>query len=218
MREEMTTMLQEAIAAARAGEMEQAQMLAAGYAQDHPDDPNGWYLLSQLVDSDARRAAYLSRTLALAPDHPRAQAEFAALPPALVAEFGPQPAYLAAEEVIASTIDEPSDEEVEVVVPVEVEKTAPAEVEMAPAVAVTAASWEPQAPDAMSATPAGPVAPLTPGVTPTTQTRPIAAGPRPPAAAPRSRNGGNQALTILLGLLALLAFLVLAFLVYLLVV
>ncbi len=85
----MSNTLQEAIAAARAGDMARAQMLAADVVSDTPDDPNGWYLLSQLVESDARRAAYLSKTLALDPNHPRARAEFAALPPALVADLSP---------------------------------------------------------------------------------------------------------------------------------
>lgn len=92
----MTSTLHEAIAAARAGDMARAQMLAADVVSQTPDDPNGWYLLSQLVESDARRAAYLSKTLALAPDHPRARAEFAALPPALVTDLSlvaaPEPA------------------------------------------------------------------------------------------------------------------------------
>ncbi len=85
----MSNTLQEAIAAARAGDMARAQMLAADVVSATPDDPNGWYLLSQLVESDARRAAYLSKTLALDPNHPRARAEFAALPPALVADLSP---------------------------------------------------------------------------------------------------------------------------------
>ena len=76
----MTATLQEAIAAARDGDTERAQLLAAEVVQDNPDDANAWYLLSQLVDSDARRAAYLSKTLTLDPSHARARAEFDALP------------------------------------------------------------------------------------------------------------------------------------------
>ena len=63
----MTATLQEAIAAARDGDTERAQLLAAEVVQDNPDDANAWYLLSQLVESDGRRAAYLSKTLALDP-------------------------------------------------------------------------------------------------------------------------------------------------------
>jgi len=108
----MTSTLQEAIAAARAGDMARAQMLAADVVSETPNDPNGWYLLSQLVESDARRAAYLSKTLALAPDHPRARAEFAALPPALVADLSPA----AMPEPLMSDLDTPQSEEPEIVV------------------------------------------------------------------------------------------------------
>lgn len=45
--------------------------LARQVIRENPDDANAWYLLSQLVDSDARRAAYLSKALAPNPD-PRA--------------------------------------------------------------------------------------------------------------------------------------------------
>ena len=72
----MSTTLHEAIAAVRAGEMGRAQLLAADIVRENPDDPNGWYLLSQIVDSDARRAAYLGKTLALDPHHARARVEF----------------------------------------------------------------------------------------------------------------------------------------------
>lgn len=108
----MTSTLHDAIAAARAGDMARAQMLAADAVSQTPDDPNGWYLLSQLVDSDARRAAYLSKTLALAPDHPRARAEFAALPPALVADLSPA----VAPELLMSDLDTPEPEVSEIVV------------------------------------------------------------------------------------------------------
>ena len=70
----MTATLQEAIAAVRRGETERAQLLTAEVIRENPDDANAWYLLSQLVDSDARRAAYLSKALALDPTHERARA------------------------------------------------------------------------------------------------------------------------------------------------
>ena len=100
----MTSTLHDAIAAARAGDTERAQLIAATFVQNHPDDPNAWYLMSQLVDSDARRAAYLSKTLSLAPEHPRAAAEYAALTA--------QPVAVPADEIpsfIASAIDEAAD-------------------------------------------------------------------------------------------------------------
>ncbi len=135
----MTSTLHEAIAAARAGDMARAQMLAADVVIESPNDPNGWYLLSQLVESDARRAAYLSKTLALAPDHPRARAEFAALPPALVADLSP----VAMPEPLISDLDTPQTEEPEIVVADAV--VAPVEWLAAPAAAMatTAAGQAP---------------------------------------------------------------------------
>ena len=84
----MTATLQEAIAAVRRGETERAQLLTAEVIRDNPDDANAWYLLSQLVDSDTRRAAYLSKVLALDPTHERARADLGARP----TEDAPQPA------------------------------------------------------------------------------------------------------------------------------
>lgn len=89
----MTATLQEAIAAVRRGETERAQLLTAEVIRDNPDDANAWYLLSQLVDSDTRRAAYLSKVLALDPTHERARADLGARPtedaPQPVTEFTP---------------------------------------------------------------------------------------------------------------------------------
>lgn len=97
----MTSTLHDAIAAVRAGELERAQLLAAEIVQKYPDDANAWYLLSQLVDSDARRAAYLNKTLSLNPDHPRAAAELAALPSGVIGALSTAPA--ASEAPAAST-------------------------------------------------------------------------------------------------------------------
>ena len=89
----MTATLQEAITAVRRGETERAQLLTAEVIRDNPDDAHAWYLMSQLVDSDARRAAYLSKVLSLDPTHERARAELGARPtedaPQPVTEFAP---------------------------------------------------------------------------------------------------------------------------------
>lgn len=92
----MTSTLHDAIAAVRAGELERAQLIAAEIVQKYPDDANAWYLLSQLVDSDARRAAYLNKTLSLNPAHPRAAAELAALPSGVIGALSEAPAASAA--------------------------------------------------------------------------------------------------------------------------
>lgn len=83
----MTATLKEAIAAVRAGDLEKAQLLVADMIQTNPDDPQAWYLMSQLVDSPTRRAAYLNKTLELDPTHERALAEFRQMPPELTAQL-----------------------------------------------------------------------------------------------------------------------------------
>jgi hypothetical protein len=83
----MTVTMKEAIAAARAGDSERAQLLVAEIIQSDPNDPQAWYLMSQLVDSDARRATYLNKTLQLDPSHERARVEFSALPTEVIDQF-----------------------------------------------------------------------------------------------------------------------------------
>lgn len=216
----MSSTLHEAIAAVRAGDMRRAQLLAADIVHENPDDPNGWYLLSQLVDSDARRAAYLSKTLALDPNHARARIEFDALPPALVEDLMPAGAATVAETVAEAEAAQP-----------EMAGTAAwlaaTAAEPEPAIAPTTELPEAAAVGEAEALPAGApewLQPLGPKPVPpsahVTPVKPIPGQPRPAAArksAPAKKNSGNQALSILLGLLALLTLLVLGFLVYLLV-
>ncbi len=231
-----TTILQEAIAAARAGDIPRARQLAADNVQANPDDANGWYLLSQLVDSDARRAAYLGKTLAIDPDHARARIEFDALPPALAAELAPAagpvaeppaaaehaPDDLMAVAVATATAEaaaEPPalesaapDDLPEWLQPLSPEPVMPEPVSMAGASAAVAASSETIAMTGEAI--AGEMPPPPPAAP---RPRPAAAAAPRPQPAPK-RNGGNQALSILLGLLALLTVVVLGFLIYLLLV
>lgn len=95
----MTATLKEAIAAVRAGDIEDAQLLVADIIESNPDDPQAWYLMSQIVDSPARRAAYLHKTLELDPSHERARAEFSRLPPELTAQLAGVGALATAEAV-----------------------------------------------------------------------------------------------------------------------
>jgi hypothetical protein len=46
---------------------------------ENPKQVQGWYLLSLLVDSPQKQAAYLSKTLALNPDHEKAREQLANL-------------------------------------------------------------------------------------------------------------------------------------------
>ncbi len=223
----MTATLQDAIAAVRAGETEHAQLLAAEVIRDNPDDANAWYLLSQLVDSDARRAIYLHKALALAPEHSRARAEFDALPAAAVASLSGAPAAepVVAEIVAAEPVEvELGEAEPVELWPVEMEVAAPTDIGMATDVELaaetlveseatpteTAPEWlRPPSPEPVAAAESVPA--------------PVVAAPRPAPARPRQtppppppRRRGNGALTALLVILVLLTLAVLAVLAYLL--
>lgn len=236
----MTSTLHDAIAAVRAGELERAQLIAAEIVQKYPDDSNAWYLMSQLVDSDARRAAYLNKTLSLNPAHPRAAAELAALPsgvigalsaaPAAVAEAAveevelapqPAPAWETAVPPAAPTRPEPvaayapspartADEEAFVE---EVASSAPEWLWPLSPQQVAVERQTTQQPEGEASRPMTP----RPAAPPTAQ--PAAAkpaAPRPRKAPPAKKNS-NTGLTLLLGVLGLLTVLVLAVLLYLLV-
>jgi hypothetical protein len=160
----MTTTLQDAIAAARAGEMERAHLITADVIRDNPDDPNAWYLLSQLVDSDARRAVYLAKTLELDPDHPRARQEYDELPPALHERIGipPEPVLTppVAESTPAELVEALAEEEVETPIeyaPAEVEVEAPPEF-ISAEVELTPAEVEAEAPDELTPAVVGAIA------------------------------------------------------------
>lgn len=209
----MTATLQDAIAAVRAGETERAQLLAAEVIENNPDDAHAWYLLSQLVESDGRRAAYLSRVLTLDPSHERARAEFDALPaeasavlpvPAPVAitvAAAEEPVELVVGEVEAMPEDEPEH------VPDWLHQTAPE-----PTPVAVAPVYEAEA-VAVATPPAPPPArPSQPPAVTAPRPAPRATTPPPPPAQPR----GNGALTALLVLLGLLTLAVLAILAYLL--
>lgn len=205
----MSSTLQEAIVAARAGDIERAQLITAGVVRDNPDDPNGWYLLSQLVESDARRATYLRKTLALDPDHARARVEFDALPPAVAGELLSAPPVGAAEVVDAEI--EPAGAAAAAVVATQLAPEPDGHAEsLYPDRPEDLPEWlQPLTSEPVLAEQPAPVAVVA------TQPRPKPT-PRPKQPVPAQKNSGNQALSILLGLLALLTVLVLVFLIYLL--
>lgn len=68
----MNSLLQDAINATKAGNKKEAQLLLAQNLKENPDDVQSWYLLSMLVDSKEKQALYLSKTLALDPQHEKA--------------------------------------------------------------------------------------------------------------------------------------------------
>lgn len=69
----MNEKLQQAISAARNGQETEAQMLLTQILKEDPDETQAWFLLSTLVDSQTKKAAYLGKVLTLEPDHQMAK-------------------------------------------------------------------------------------------------------------------------------------------------
>ena len=75
----MDEKLKDAIAAVRVGDKATAQRQLTALLDEDPQQDQGWYLLSLLVDSPQKQATYLSKTLALNPAHEKAKEQLAAL-------------------------------------------------------------------------------------------------------------------------------------------
>lgn len=75
----MDDRLKEAIAAVRTGNKREAQQQLTLLLDEDPTQVQGWYLLSLLVDSPQKQAAYLGKTLALNPNHEKARDQLALL-------------------------------------------------------------------------------------------------------------------------------------------
>lgn len=75
----MDDKLQEAIQTVRQGNKKEAQRQLTALLEENPEQVQGWYLLSLLVESPQKQAAYLSKTLALNPQHEKAKEHLAAL-------------------------------------------------------------------------------------------------------------------------------------------
>ncbi|MEZ4517729.1 MAG: hypothetical protein R3C44_13185 [Chloroflexota bacterium] len=197
----MTSTLQDAISAVRVGNYEEAQRQLAEVIRDNPDEVQAWYLLSQIVDSDARRAVYLSKTLALNPFHERAWAEFFSLPTEVVSRLEPGETPVAVVEKTATAVVE----EIEV-----------------PAPSVNQVNTETALPDWLR-----PVAKDQPVVAQRRTSTPPPASKAIPAPQPQSVPAqletaqpepaqSNRTLSILLAILLIATLVVLAFLIYLL--
>lgn len=192
----MTSTLQDAITAVRAGDYDEAQQHLARVITANPDEVNAWYLLSQIVDSDARRAAYLSKTLALDPYHQRAWAEFFSLPVDVISKLEPGKLPVASDLIVEDAQPQPA--------------TGVAGVASATTVAVETAlpEW---------------LRPVAKDQTVVVQRRPVAEPAiTPPLESPTSTQNApqpaesNRTLSVLLAILLIATLLVLAFLVYLL--
>lgn len=75
----MDDKLKEAIAAVRTGDKLTAQQQLTALLDEDPQHVQGWYLLSLLVESPQKQAAYLSKTLSLNPQHEKAKEQLAVL-------------------------------------------------------------------------------------------------------------------------------------------
>ena len=75
----MDEKLKEAIAAVRMGDKQTAKRQLTELLDSDPEQVQGWYLLSLLVDSPQKQAVYLSKTLSLNPNHEKARQQLAAL-------------------------------------------------------------------------------------------------------------------------------------------
>ena len=75
----MELKLQQAIVAARAGRNDLAQHLLTEVLQENPDQANAWFLLSHLVESEARQKRYLRKALQINPQHDMAQTRLTVL-------------------------------------------------------------------------------------------------------------------------------------------
>jgi tetratricopeptide (TPR) repeat protein len=69
----MSEKVREAIAATRAGQKREAQLLLAEALQENPNDGNAWFLLGNLVDSPEKRLAYFGKALTINPDNAKAK-------------------------------------------------------------------------------------------------------------------------------------------------
>jgi len=69
----MDERLAQAIEATRAGQKKEAQLQLTRLLRDDPASVQGWYLLSLLVDSGEKQAAFLNKVVALDPTHEKAR-------------------------------------------------------------------------------------------------------------------------------------------------
>ena len=80
--------LQQAIAAARAGNHDQARSLAAQVLEEEPDSTNALLLLSAIAESRNEQIGYLNRILVVDPEHEFAQRQLTELKAAEDEEAG----------------------------------------------------------------------------------------------------------------------------------
>ncbi len=90
----MDERLAQAIAAARHGQKKEAQFLLTQLLKENPEEAQGWFLLSHLVDDSTKKQAFLQKVLALDPTHEKAQSALKNL----TAAKPPMPAFSISED------------------------------------------------------------------------------------------------------------------------
>ncbi len=106
-------MLQQAIAAARAGKSSEAKVLVDRLIQDDPDNPHALFLKGMLADSEDEQLEYMNQVLAIDPGHKAAAKRLAQLEqraqvteieevPEEVTEEAPELAEAAVDETLVS--------------------------------------------------------------------------------------------------------------------
>lgn len=73
----MSDKLQQAIAATRAGQNKDAQLLLAEAIEENPNNEHAWFLLGNLVESPEKRMAYLGKAVAINPQFAKAKQQLA---------------------------------------------------------------------------------------------------------------------------------------------
>ncbi|MBK8905885.1 MAG: hypothetical protein IPM53_32180 [Anaerolineaceae bacterium] len=213
----MDDKLKEAIAAVRTGNKREAQQQLTALLDEDPTQVQGWYLLSLLVDSPQKQAAYLSKTLALNPHHEKAKEQLA-----LLEESGQMTptASLVSDQPMDVLAQSETDMLPEWLVSESGDLVATPAVQKVSETAVpndTLPDWlkEPAVPDS-TPTPAEAVTIVSKTAVTATQTgKGKAAKPAPPKPVRKSRQN-TQGLNIILGLLVSLAVIVIILLAYLL--
>ena len=103
--EDTTQRLQEAIAAARAGQLSEARAIAEEITESDPDNAHAWFLRGILSEDEAQQAEYLGKTLAIDPEHKAARKRMDQLqPPVEVEEEEQVPVDEDAAVVVAAAV------------------------------------------------------------------------------------------------------------------
>jgi hypothetical protein len=96
--------LQEAIAAARSGQLAEARTIAEELTEENPQNAHAWFLRGILSEDEEQQLAYLSKTLEIDPDHKAARKRLEQLQPS-AAEGAPLEAEEALDEEVEAAVE-----------------------------------------------------------------------------------------------------------------